>query len=138
MYQEVRKMHSIKLIYDYFCFSLETSPVHPRDFGRRTTLLWERIKSTVGLQADNLFQSIQFPLIWFRMLIVSSLFQIKQTNDAVLNKIQRKPFLSVLPQRLLIRAGAILEYIMARIRPENHTYTKQQSGVVPSKKFVSR
>jgi hypothetical protein len=72
------------------------------------------------------------------MLIVSFLFQIKQTNDAVLNKIQQKPFLSVLTQRLLIRAGAILEYIMARIRPENHTDIKQQSRIVPSKQFVSR
>jgi len=109
----------------------KTSPVHPRDFGRRTTLLWERLTSIIGLP-------ILYFLTWFRLLIVSFLLKIKQTNDAVLNQIQQKPLLAVLPQRLLIRAGAILEYIMARMRPENHTYTKQQSRVVPSKQFVSR
>jgi hypothetical protein len=72
------------------------------------------------------------------MFIVSFLLKIKQTNDVVLNNIQRKPFLSLLSQRLLILTGGILEYTMARIRPENRTDTKQQSRLVQQKQFVSR
>jgi hypothetical protein len=125
----------------------KTVPVHRYDFGRRTTLLWERIKSTVGSFRDYLFQSIQLPLIWFRMSIVFFLLKIKQTNDGVLNKMQNKPFLSVLPQRFLIIIGSVLEYMMARIRPDDHTVnelnkTKQQSRLFQKqqqqKQFVSR
>jgi len=106
----------------------KTVPVYRYDFGRRTTLLWERIKSTVGL-----------PIIWFQLLIVAFLIKIKQTNDVVLNQIQQKPFLSLLPQRLLIFFGGILEYITTRIRPNDRTDTKQQQPrVVQQKQFVSR
>jgi hypothetical protein len=74
------------------------------------------------------------------MLIVSFLIKIKQTNDGVLNQIQQKPFLFVLPQRLLIFTGAILEYITARIRPNDRTETttQQQPRLVQQKQFVSR
>lgn len=74
------------------------------------------------------------------MLIVSFLIKIKQTNDGVLNQIQQKPFLFVLPQRLLIFTGAILEYITARIRPNDHTEStqQQQPRLVQQKQFVSR
>jgi len=75
------------------------------------------------------------------MLIVSFLIKIKQTNDGVLNQIQQKPFLFVLPQRLLIFTGAILEYITARIRPNDLTETtqqQQQPRLVQQKQFVSR
>ncbi|UJR10632.1 hypothetical protein I4U23_014829 [Adineta vaga] len=118
----------------------KTIHVPRRDFGRRTTLLWDRIKSTISCQTDYLYQSITFLLTWYRMLIVSFLLRIKQTNDDVLNKIQRKPFLSVLPQRLLIHTGAILEYIIERFRPENRTERKQpqQTRLVQQKQFVSR
>jgi hypothetical protein len=111
----------------------KTVPVYRYDFGRRTTLLWERITSAVGLP-------ISYLLIWFRMLIVSFLIKIKQTNDGVLNQIQQKPFLFVLPQRLLIFTGAILEYITARIRPNDRTETttQQQPRLVQQKQFVSR
>ena len=83
-------------------------------------------------------------LTWFRFLLVSFLLKIKQTNDAVLNQIQQKPFLSVLSQRLLITAGAMLEYIIERLRSNDQTETKQQqqqqqsSRPVQHKQFVSR
>ncbi len=117
---------------------LETVPVHRDDFGRRTTLLWQRIKSTVGLPIDYVFQFIHYLLTWFRMLIVSFLLKIKQTNDAVLNQMQRTP----LPQRLLIHTGAILEYIIERIRSYDRAERKQQQQqyprLAPPKQFVSR
>jgi len=112
----------------------KTVPVYRYDFGRRTTLLWARMKSTIGLPIENL-------LIWFRLLIVSFLIKIKQTNDAVLNQIQQKPFLSLLTQRLLIFTGAILEYITTRIHPNNRTEIKQQQQqprIVQQKQFISR
>jgi hypothetical protein len=108
----------------------KTVPVYRYDFGRRTKLLWERIKSTVGLPVD-------YVLTWFRLLIVSFLIKIKQTNDTVLNQIQQKPFLSLLPIRLLIFTGAILEYVTARIRPNDRTEIKQ-TRVLQQKQFVSR
>jgi hypothetical protein len=118
-------------------------PVQRHDFGRRTTLLWSRLKSTVDSVRDNAFQWVQLPVVWFQMSIVSFLLKIKQTNDGVLNKIQQKPFLSVLPQRLLISTGAFLEYIIESIRPDNHKVTesnktKQQSRQKQPQQFVSR
>jgi hypothetical protein len=73
------------------------------------------------------------------MLIVSFLLKLKQTNDTVLNKMQRQP----LPQRLLIHTGATIEYIISRIRPDDRTETKQQqqSQLTQQKsqqQFVSR
>jgi len=66
------------------------------------------------------------------MLVVFSLLKTKQINDLVLNKVQQKPFLTVLPQRLLIIAGTFLDYFIGRIRPDDRTLaelkkTKQQS-----------
>jgi hypothetical protein len=121
----------------------KTVPVQRHDFGRRTTLLWSRLKSTVGSLSDNTFQWIQLPVVWFQMSVVSFLLKVKQTNDGVLNKIQQKPFLSVLPQRLLISTGAFLEYIMESIRPDDRTVTesnktKQQSRQKQAQQFVSR
>ncbi|CAF1250499.1 unnamed protein product [Adineta steineri] len=116
----------------------KTVPVHRRDFGQRTTLLWERIKSIISYQADYMYQSIEFLVTWYRMLIVSFLLKIKQTNDVILNKMNHKSFLFVLPQRLLIITGILLEYMMTRFRPENRTETKPQSRSVQQKQFVSR
>ena len=106
-------------------FQLETIPVPRQDFGQRTTLLWERIKSTISSQTDFLYRSIVFLLTWYRMFIVSFLLKIKQTNDFVLNKIQRKPFVFIFPQRFFIRMGIILEYFVERLRSENSTERKQ-------------
>jgi len=66
------------------------------------------------------------------MLVVFFLLKTKQINDLVLNKMQRKRFLTVLPQRLLIIAGTFLEYFIGQIRPDDHTLaelkkTKQQT-----------
>ncbi len=80
---------------------------------------------------------MDYVLTWFRLLIVSFLIKIKQTNDTVLNQIQQKPFLSLLPIRLLIFTGAILEYVTARIRPNDRTEIKQ-TRVLQQKQFVSR
>ena len=79
-------------------------------------------------------------MTWFRLLIVLFLSKIKQTNDAVLNQIQQKPFLPVLTQRLLIHAGAIIDYLTILIRPNERTETKsqQQTRTVQNKQFVSR
>ncbi len=75
-------------------------------------------------------------------MIVSFLLKIKQTNDAVLNQIQQKPLLAVLPQRLLIYTGAMLDYIAARIQSNEPKETKQQeqqqTRAVQQKQFVSR
>jgi hypothetical protein len=80
------------------------------------------------------------------MLVVFFLLKIKQINDVVLNKIQQKPFLTVLPQRLLIIAGAFLEYIVGQIRPDDRTLaelkkTKQQTRLSQQQQqqyFVNR
>ena len=71
------------------------------------------------------------------MLIVSFLLKIKQTNDAVLNQTKQTPLL----QRFLIHAGASLDYMIGRIRPNDRTETKQQQQhprLAPPKQFVSR
>ncbi|CAF1065916.1 unnamed protein product [Adineta steineri] len=116
----------------------KTVPVHRRDFGQRTTLLWERIKSIISYQADYMYQSIEFLVTWYRMLIVSFLLKIKQTNDTILNKLNHRSLFFVLPHRLLIITGMLLEYMMTRFRPENRTETKPQSRSVQQKQFVSR
>lgn len=95
----------------------QTTPVGRNDFGRRTTFLWERIKATVISPIVSL-------LNWIRFLIVSFLLRIKQTNDAILNRIPKKLFLTYLPQRLLILFGILLEFVIERIRPIEQT--KQQ------------
>jgi len=109
----------------------KTAPTYRYDFGRRTTLLWERMTSTIGLPITSL-------LTWFRVLIVSFLLRIKQTNDAVLNQTQQQPVLFVLPQRLLIYTGSILDYLILRVRPNEPTERKQQTRSVQQKQFVSR
>ncbi|CAF4327454.1 unnamed protein product, partial [Adineta steineri] len=92
----------------------KTVPVHRRDFGQRTTLLWERIKSIISYQADYMYQSIEFLVTWYRMLIVSFLLKIKQTNDTIINKLNHRSLFFVLPHRLLIITGILLECMMAR------------------------
>ncbi len=79
-------------------------------------------------------------LTWFRMLIVSFLLRTKQTNDATLNRMQEKSILSVLPQRLLILTGSMLQYWIERIRPNDRTESKPQQHprVAQQKQFVSR
>jgi len=78
------------------------------------------------------------------MLVVFFLLKTKQTNDVVLTKIQQKPFLTALPQRLLIIVGAFLEYFIGRIRPDDRTLnelkkTKQQSRLSQQPQlFVNR
>ncbi len=69
-------------------------------------------------------------------MIVSLLLKIKQINDVVLNYIQQKPLLTILPQRLLIYIGGILDYIVTRIQPYERTEIKQQQ--TRQKQFVSR
>jgi hypothetical protein len=69
-------------------------------------------------------------------VIVSLLLKIKQINDVVLNYIQQKPLLTILPQRLLIYIGGILDYIVTRIQPYERTEIKQQQ--TRQKQFVSR
>ena len=128
MYLEVRDHLRCQSSKD---LSLETSPANRDDFGRRTTLLWERLTSTIGLP-------ITYLLTWFRVLIVSFLLRIKQTNDAVLNQIQQKPILFVLPQRLLIYTGSTLDYLILRLRSNEQTERKQQTRHVQQKQFVSR
>ena len=77
---------------------------------------------------------------WFRLLIVSLLLKIKQINDVVLNYIQQKPLLTILPQRLFIYIGGILDYIVTRIQPNEPTEIKQQQQQQQTrpKQFVSR
>jgi len=63
--------------------------------------------------------------------LYSFLLKIKQINDVVLNKLQQKRVLTVLPQRLLIIVGAFLEYFIRRVSPDDRTLaelkkTKQQ------------
>jgi hypothetical protein len=51
------------------------------------------------------------------MLVVFFLLKTKQINDLVLNKLQQKPFLTALPQRLLIIVGAFLDRFIGQIKP---------------------
>jgi hypothetical protein len=51
------------------------------------------------------------------MLVVFFLLKTKQINDLVLNKFQQKPFLTALPQRLLIIVGAFLDRFIGQIKP---------------------
>lgn len=121
----------------FFFGNIETTSVSRRDFGRRTTFLWERLKSTITFP-------LFYVLTWFRLLLVSFLLKIKQTNDAVLNRMQQKPFLAVLPQRLLIHAGAIIEYLAERLRPNDGTRVQRKKQPTTStrnvqqKQYVSR
>jgi len=87
---------------------------------------------------DYMFDKVRLPVAWFRMLIVFFLLKTKQTNDAVLDKMQEKPFLSVLPQRLLILIGALLEYVMGRIRPDDRTMAELKKMPKQQQHFVSR
>jgi hypothetical protein len=78
------------------------------------------------------------------MLVVFLLLKTKQINDVVLNKIQQTPFLTVLPQRLLIIAGTFLDYFIGRIRPDDRTLAdlkkpQQQPRLnKPQQYFVNR
>jgi hypothetical protein len=79
-------------------------------------------------------QPVQSSVLWFRMLVVYGLLKSKQINDSVLNKLQQKGVLTVLPQRLLIVVGTFLEYFIGRIRPDDRTLAelkkpKQQNRV---------
>lgn len=117
-----------------FCVRLETVPTDRYDFARRTTLLWERITSILTFP-------LLYLLTWFRLLLVSFLLKIKQTNDVVLNQIQQKPFFAILPQRLLIYTGGMIEYLIILLRPCERTETKfqqQQTRTVQNKQFISR
>ena len=55
------------------------------------------------------------------MLAVFFLLKTKQINDVVLSKIQRMPLINDLPQRLLIAHGALLEYVVTRVQPDDRT-----------------
>ena len=124
---EVRQLIDLSII-NKRLIRLETVPVNRHDFARRTTLLWERITSMIGLPGLNL-------VAWFRLSIVWFLLKIKQTNDGVLNRIQQQPLFAVLPQRLLIYTGAILDYLAARLQPTERPESKQPTR---PKQFVSR
>ena len=122
----------------FLCDRLETVPTDRYDFARRTTLLWERITSILAFP-------LLYLLTWFRLLLISFLLKIKQTNDAVLNQIQQKPFFAILPQRLLIYTGGLIDFLTILIRPCEQTETKssqqqqqQQTRTVQNKQFVSR
>ena len=110
-------------------------PTDRYDFGRRTTLLWERITSILAFP-------LLYVLTWFRLLLVSFLLKIKQTNDAVLNQMQQKPFFAILPQRLLIYAGGMIDFLTILIRPRERPETKSQQQQTTrtnqNKQFVSR
>jgi len=108
----------------------QTTPVNRNDFARRTTFLWERIKTTIVSPIVSLF-------IWIRLLIVSFLLRIKQTNDAILNRIPNKSFLTYLPQRSLILIGILLEFVIERIQPVEQI-KQQQSTSSRTKPFTSR
>ncbi|CAF1002349.1 unnamed protein product [Rotaria sordida] len=118
----------------------KTVSVHRHDFGRRTTILWNRLKSNISFNTDYVIQLIQYLLIWYRILILSFLLKIKQTNDGVLHKIQQKQFLSGLLQRILILTGNIIEYIIERIQSNDKKENNEQSQLTQQKQqqFVSR
>ena len=91
-----------------------------RNSGKPTGLSGFAFSTIFSLLAYGI-QSVQSSLLWFRMLVVFFLLKSKQINDLVLNKVQRKSYLSVLPQRLLIFIGTFLEYFIGRIRPDDRT-----------------
>jgi len=79
------------------------------------------VGSTIGSLLQFAFQTTRTSLTWFRMLIIYFLLKSKDINDNLLTKIQRKPFLTALPQRLLILAGTFLELFIVRISPNDRT-----------------
>jgi len=117
--------------------------IQRRNSGKATGLAG-RVFAPVGSLYNYVFQSVQSSLLWSRMLVVFLLLKTKQINDVVLNKIQQTPFLTVLPQRLLIIAGTFLDYFIGRIRPDDRTLAdlkkpQQQSRLnKPPQYFVNR
>ncbi|CAF2788529.1 unnamed protein product [Rotaria sp. Silwood2] len=91
----------------------------------KTNQLNEYICSTAGSLFNHVFQMVQPPLLWFRMLVASCLLKTKQTNDVLLTKMQQKRFLLVLPQRLLILVGSFLENVTRLIMPNDATMAEQ-------------
>ncbi|CAF4345705.1 unnamed protein product [Rotaria socialis] len=75
-----------------------------------------QILSTVGSLCSSVCESFQPSLVWLRLWIVQVLVKTKRTNDILLNKIEQKPFLNNLPQRLLIAADTFLEHIIGQIK----------------------
>jgi hypothetical protein len=97
--------------------------------------------TTVDSLFNFVLEWVQSSVVWFRMLVVFFLLKTKQINDVVLNKIQSKSKLIVLPQRLLILSGAFLEYFIGRIRPDDRTLAelkknKQQSRLSQQPRYV--
>ena len=133
MCQAVSDVKSMRESFKLPSCGIETVAASRHDFGRRTTLLWERIRSTVRMLRDYSFQSIHRSLVWVRMLMVFFLLKIKQTNDGVLRGMQRQPFFTTLPQWLLIKTGAVLEYFMALIRPDDRTVMELNKAEKPAR-----
>jgi hypothetical protein len=115
-----------------FSFCETHVPGIQRRDGHRKTGLNECVFSTVGSLVNYVFQSVESSLVWFRILAVFFLLKMKQINDVLLTEVQKKSFLTSLPQRFLILTGTFLEYFVGRIRPDDRTLTelkkpKQQS-----------
>ena len=133
MFRAVSDMTSMWDTFTLPSDAIETVAASRRDFGRRTTLLWERIRSTVRTLRDDLFQSIHRSLVWVRMLMVFFLLRIKQINDGILKGMQRSPFFTALPQRFLIKTGAMLEFFMALVRPDDRTVIELKEAEKPAR-----
>jgi hypothetical protein len=100
-----------------FSFCQAHVPGVQRHTAGKSTGLNGFVFSTVDSLLNNIFQSVQSSVIWFRMLVVFFLLKTKQINDLVLNKLQQKPFLTALPQRLLIIVAAFLDRFIGQIKP---------------------
>ncbi|CAF3947236.1 unnamed protein product [Rotaria magnacalcarata] len=92
-----------------------------------------QILSRIGSLCSSVSESFQPSVVWFRLWIVQVLVKTKETNDILLNKIEQKPFLNNLPQRLLIAADTFLENIIGQIKLNESTSTEWKQPRLNSK-----
>lgn len=85
----------------------------------KTAGLKDRLLSIVSSSFNYVSTKYQPMLVWFRILAVQCLFKTKQINDVVINHMQNKPVLMILPQRILILASTFMENIIGLIKPSD-------------------
>ncbi|CAF2160452.1 unnamed protein product [Rotaria magnacalcarata] len=120
----------------------KTTHIPRDDFCRRTTLLWNRLTSSLDLKIDYVVQSIFFFLKCYQNLIVSLLLKTKLKHDNFINNIKQRAVLFILFKRLFIFTGAILDYVIEHIETHDKRETKEQSQLIQQrqqqKQFVCR
>lgn len=141
--KENLRMSCDKNSYIDFLFKLDTIPVHCNDFARRTSLLWNRLTSSIRLTVTNVIESVALLLICYRMFVVSFLLKSKAKISNTINAIEQIPFLSIFLKRFAIYTDIFFEYIIERIRPnvkkdDDDETSKQIQQKIQQKQQASR